>query len=454
MEKILAVDDNPNLLRLLKMRLEAEGYAVAAFTRAEEAMETAKDEEFAMALLDLKLSQENGIELMESLHHTHPEMPVVILTAFGSIESAVEAIKKGAYGYLTKPFNHRELLLQIKNGIEKARLSKEVIRLRGIVRERYEFKNIIGESEGMRKVLELVSHAAETDSNVYIHGESGTGKELIAKALHLASSRKEGPFVAINCAAIPETLLEAELFGFRKGAFTGAVHTKKGLFTQAHGGFILLDEISEMPFSMQSKLLRVLEEREFYPLGSEKPSKVDVRIISTSNKDLEKEIEEGRFRRDLFYRIHVIPIKLPPLREKKGDIHLLADHFLRELSGKTGKDIRGFSSAALQKMMLYPWPGNVRELHNVVECAVAMCTKGMIPEDLVLPTGNTRRNGLKPLKEAKSDFEQRYVIELMELTQGNVTQAAKLSKKYRADLYKLLEKYNLKPKDFKIKSRS
>ena len=454
MQKILAVDDDLNLLRLLKMRLEAKDYAVTTFTEAEDAMETARDEEFDMALLDLKLTRGNGIELMETLHHIHPEMPVVILTAYGTIESAVEAMKRGAYSYLTKPFNHRELLLQIKNGIEKSRLSKEVKRLREIVKERYEFENIIGESEEMRKVLDLVSHSADTDSNVYIYGESGTGKELIAKALHLASSRKERPFVAINCAAIPEALLEGELFGFRKGAFTGAVRTKKGLFVQAHGGSILLDEISEMPFSMQSKLLRVLEEREFYPLGSEKPVKVDVRIIATSNKDLEKEIEEGNFRRDLFYRIHVIPIKLPPLREKRGDIPLLAEHFLRKLSGKAGKYIGGFSPTALQKMMLYSWPGNVRELQNVIECAVAMCMKDVISEDLLLPTGEMKENDLKPLKEAKSDFEQRYIIELMELTQGNVTHAAKLAKKYRADLYKLLEKYNLKPKDFKRKSSS
>ena len=451
MDKILVVDDDLNILRVLKMRLEAEGYSVTTVAEVHEAIELVKEEEFDLALVDLKLTKKNGIELMEDLHRIQPEMPVIILTAYGTIESAVEAMRKGAYSYLTKPFDPHELLLQIKNGIEKSRLSKEVKRLKDIVKERYEFENIVGESEKMKKVLELVSRAAETDSNVYIQGESGTGKELIAKALHLASSRKDGPFVAINCAAIPETLLESELFGFRKGAFTGAFYSKKGIFAQAHGGTIFLDEISEMSLSMQAKLLRVIEEKEFYPVGSEKPIKVDVRIIAASNKDLEKEVQKGNFRKDLFYRIYVIPIKLPPLRERKEDIPLLAKHFLKKFSQKMKKNIKGFSPGALQKMMLYSWPGNVRELENVVECAVAMTTQDIITEDLILPTEPIKETTLKPLKEAKDEFERKYIIQLMEITQGNVTQAAKLARKYRADLYKLLEKYNINPEDFRKK---
>jgi len=303
--------------------------------------------------------------------------------------------------------------------------------------------------EKMKRVLEQVTKAAESDSSVYIEGESGTGKELIAKTLHMASPRKDGPFVVINCAAIPETLLESELFVYKRGAFTGAVYSKKGLFAQAHKGTFFLDEISEMPLSMQVKLLRVLERKEFYPLGGNKVIKVDARIVAASNKSLEEEIKRGRFREDLFCRIHVIPIKLPPLRERKEDIPPLAKHFLNKFTKKIKKEIKGFSPLALQKLMLYHWPGNVRELENVIECAVAMATEDIITEDLILQTQKLDKNNLRPLKKAKDDFEKNYLIQVMELTQGNVSQAAKIAGKYRADLYELLEKYGLNPTDFR-----
>jgi len=386
---------------------------------------------------------------MEDLHQINPEMPIIILTAYGTIGSAVEAMKRGTYNYLTKPFDYHKLLLQIKNGLEKSRFSKEIKRLKNVVKERYGFENIIGKSEKMKRVLEQVTKAAESDSSVYIEGESGTGKELIAKTLHMASPRKDGPFVVINCAAIPETLLESELFVYKRGAFTGAVYSKKGLFAQAHKGTFFLDEISEMPLSMQVKLLRVLERKEFYPLGGNKVIKVDARIVAASNKSLEEEIKRGRFREDLFYRIHVIPIKLPPLRERKEDIPLLAKHFLNKFTKKIKKEIKGFSPLALQKLMLYHWPGNVRELENVIECAVAMVTEDIITEDLILQTQKLDKNNLRPLKKAKDDFEKNYLIQVMELTQGNVSQAAKIAGKYRADLYELLEKYGLNPTDFR-----
>ena len=386
---------------------------------------------------------------MEDLHQINPEMPIIILTAYGTIGSAVEAMKRGTYNYLTKPFDYHKLLLQIKNGLEKSRFSKEIKRLKNIVKERYGFENIIGKSEKIKRVLEQVTRAAESDSSVYIEGESGTGKELIAKTLHMASPRKDGPFVVINCAAIPETLLESELFVYKRGAFTGAVYSKKGLFAQAHKGTFFLDEISEMPLSMQVKLLRVLERKEFYPLGGNKVIKVDARIVAASNKSLEEEIKRGRFREDLFYRIHVIPIKLPPLRERKEDIPPLAKHFLNKFTKKIKKEIKGFSPLALQKLMLYHWPGNVRELENVIECAVAMATEDIITEDLILQTQKLDKNNLRPLKKAKDDFEKNYLIQVMELTQGNVSQAAKIAGKYRADLYELLEKYGLNPTDFR-----
>jgi two-component system response regulator GlrR len=274
---------------------------------------------------------------------------------------------------------------------------------------------------------------------------------LIAKTLHCASSRRDGPFVVINCATIPESLLESELFGYEKGAFTGATRRKKGLFLQAHKGTIFLDEISEMPLFMQAKLLRVLEEKEFYPLGGEKPLKVDIRLIAASNRQMKEEVKRGRFREDLFYRIYVIPIELPPLRERKGDIPLLAERCLKKIVQDNNKKIKGFSRGVLQKLMLYSWPGNVRELENTIECAVAMATQDVITEDLILPTQTTNGNPLKPLSEAKKGFERNYVIHLMELTQGNVTRSAKLAGKYRADFYDLLSKYNLNPEDFRKK---
>jgi two-component system response regulator GlrR len=453
MDKILVIDDDASILKVIKMRLEAEGYQAITASDSATALKYQAGDEFDLALVDLKLGKENGIELMERLHRVDPTLPALILTAHGTIESAVEAMKKGAYSYVTKPFDYRELTLQIKKGIEKAKLTREVERLRHLVRENLlDFENIVGQSEQMKKLFELVTRAAESDSNVYINGESGTGKGLFAKALHNASARKDRPFIAINCAAIPETLLESELFGFEKGAFTGASLNKKGLFTQAHGGTVFLDEISEIPLSMQGKLLKALEEKEFYPLGGQKPIKVDLRIVAASNRDLEQELEKGTFRRDLFYRIHVIPIRIPPLRERQEDIPLLVNFFLEKFSKKMRKEIKGFSTGALNKILHYTWPGNVRELENAIECAVVMCTEPIISENLILPS-QSADDGLKPLRESRMEFEKRYLVQLMEISKGNISRAAKLAGKYRADLYELLEKYGIKPLDFRNERR-
>jgi len=450
MNNILVVDDDQNILKVIKMRLEAEGYGVGTALQGEKAVTIARDKVFDLAIVDLKLAGKDGIELMEDLHQVNPELPIIILTAYGTINNAVKAMKKGACSYLTKPFEYHELLLHIENCLEKSRLSKEVKRLRNLLEKKYDFAKIIGKSDKMRRVLEQVTLAGETDYSVHIEGESGTGKELIAKALHVVSAREGGPFVAINCAAIPETLLESELFGYEKGAFTGAAHSKIGFFSQAHKGTLFLDEISEMPLSMQAKLLRVLEEREFYRLGGGgKTVKVDVRIIVASNKNLEEEMQKGNFREDLFYRIHVIPIQLPPLRERKEDIPLLAKHFLKQSAEKTKKEIIEISPSVLQDLVLYPWPGNIRELANTIECAVAMATQNVITEDLIFHARGFEKDGLKPLRDAKEEFEKNYLIQLIGLTQGNVSQAAKLAGKYRADLYELLKKYRLKPADFR-----
>ena len=449
MDKILIVDDDKNILKVIKMRLEAEGYEVVAVMAADEALKIASEEVFDMALVDLKLAGADGIELMEALHKVSPTLPIIILTAHGSINSAVDAMKKGAYSYITKPFDYPDLLLKIKDCLEKSMLYKEVERLRNIVKDRYGFDNIIGRSEKMQRVLEQVAQAAQSDSSVYIEGDSGTGKELIARALHVASQRNNQRFVAINCAAIPETLFESELFGYEKGAFTGATIRKKGLFAQAHEGTFFLDEISEMPLLMQAKLLRVIQEKEVSPLGSAMPLKVDVRLIASSNKNLSDAVKNGEFREDLFYRIHVIVIHLPPFKERKEDIPLLADFFLKKFSKNGSKKIKGFSPASIQKMIQYDWPGNVRELENTIESAVAMATKDVITEDFILQTKKIEVKPFQPFKKAKEEFEKGYLIELIEMANGNMSKAAEISKKYRADLYELFKKHDLKPADFR-----
>jgi two-component system response regulator GlrR len=449
--KILVIDDDRNLLELIRMRLEASNYEVTIASIEEDAIESAKGEVFDLSIVDLQLAQKDGISLMEELHLILPEMPVIILTAYGSIESAVEAMKKGAYSYLTKPFVPPDLLLQIERALENRRLISEIKRLKGLLEEKYDFLNIVAKSEKMQKVLGVVSDIARTESTVYIYGESGTGKELIAKAIHLASDRKDKSFVAINCAALPETLLESELFGHEKGAFTGALRNKKGLFVQAHEGTFFLDEIGDMPLSTQAKLLRVLQERKFYPVGGESPSEVDVRVIVATNKDLEDHTKQGLFREDLFYRIHVIPVYLPPLRERKEDIPLLVEHFLKKYGQQMKKEVKGLTPVAMQRLMLHDWPGNVRELENTIEYSMAMTHQDVITEDLVLQTKGVTPSPeqLRPLKEARDAYEKGYLIHLLEICKGNVTQAAKLAGKYRSDFYDLLKKHNLTTEDFK-----
>jgi two-component system response regulator GlrR len=424
---------------------------------AEDAIAVSRNELFDMALLDYKLNAQNGIELMEKLLQANSDMPVIILTAYGTVKTAVEAMKKGAYSYLTKPFDDAELILQVNHCLEKSKLSKEVTKLRRMVKDPFDFENIIGKEGKMKKVLGQVAQAAATDSTVYLEGESGTGKELIAKTLHVTSSRKNGPFIAINCGAIPENLFESELFGYEKGAFTGAAKSKKGYLAMANEGTFLLDEISEMPVSTQVKLLRVLQENEFYPLGGNTKIHLNARIIAASNTDLAMEVSRGRFREDLFYRIHVIPITLPPLRERKESIPLLTDHFIGEFNKTMRKRVQGISAQGMQKLLAYAWPGNVRELKNVIEYAVAMSQSDLIPEELILTTQKLQKKepylveteSLKPLKEAKQEFEKEYLVQLLRLSRGNISQASKLAGKYRADFYELLKKYDLKADDYR-----
>ncbi len=447
--KLLIVDDDHNLLELMKIRLESSNYEVTTANHEDEALALSAGQTFDLAILDLQLVRTDGIKLMEELHGRIPGMPVIILTAHGTIESAVEAMKRGAFTYLTKPFDARELILHVEHALENGRLASEITRLKGMLTERYDFGNIVTRSERMKTVLVAVERVAVTDSTIFVRGESGTGKELIARAIHLASNRKDKPFVAINCAALPETLLESELFGHEKGAFTGAIRNSKGLFAQAHEGTIFLDEIGDMPLSIQAKFLRVLQERQFYPVGSERPLEVDVRVIVATNQNIEELVKQGRFREDLYYRIHVIPVALPPLRERKEDIPLLVDHFLKKFCGQMGKKINGLTPQAMQRMMLHDWPGNIRELENTIEYAVAMSSRDVIAEDMILPTTNVPEEPIRPLKEAREAFEKSYLTRLLELTKGNVSSASTMAGKYRADFYNLLKKYVINPSEFK-----
>ena len=447
--KILVVDDDKNLLDLIHMRLEASGYDVVAVDHENAAKEVASQEVFDVAVIDLQLVKQDGLLLMEELHLIHPDMPVIILTAHGSIESAVEAMERGAFTYLTKPFDSRELILQIERAKERSQLTGEIIRLKELLGERFNFANIIAKSARMRLVLEKVAQIADTESNVAIYGASGTGKELIAKAIHISSQRKDFPFLAINCAAIPESLLESELFGYEKGAFTGAVKNSKGLFTRADKGTIFLDEIGDMPLSIQAKLLRVIQERAFVPLGSDGPVSVDIRIVVATNKALKEEIKRGNFREDLFYRIHVIPVELPLLKDRKEDIPPLVEHFIKKYTALMDKKVKAITPAAMQKLMLHDWPGNVRELENTIEYAIAMTNSDTLQDDLILQTKNGQ-DELLTLQEARAGFEKKYLQNLLKITSGNVSKAAELAGKYRADLYNLMKKHDITPQDFKL----
>ncbi|HAR94999.1 MAG TPA: two-component system response regulator GlrR, partial [Deltaproteobacteria bacterium] len=374
----------------------------------------------------------------------------IILTAFGTIDSAVRAVKKGAYGYLTKPFNPQELFSNIEKALENSQLTREISQLKGLLEEEYGSPNIIAKSEKMHQILTVVSRVAPSDSTIYIGGESGTGKEVIAKAIHVASTRKDKPFIALNCAALPESLLESRLFGHEKGAFTGAVQSTKGLFMQAHKGTLFLDEIGDMSLPIQAKVLRVLQERAFYPIGSDKLIEVDTRVIVATNKHLEDEVKKGLFREDLFYRIHVIPIYLPPLRERKEDLPPLVDYFLERLNKQMKRQIKGLTPEAMKKIMLHDWPGNVRELENTLEYAAAMARGDLITEEFVFPPRRgSSEEPLKPLKEARDAFERGYLIKLLEACRGNVSEAADLAGRYRTDFYALMKKHNLNAADFR-----
>lgn len=451
-EHILVVDDEEGLLHLVKMRLTAMGFAVTACTSGRDAIAAAKKDRFDLAIADLRLGNEDGLDVTEELLRIHPGLPVIILTAHGSIPNAVEAMQRGAFGYLTKPFDDKELKAKIEEGLSPQRMRGEIQRLKSLVNELYGMENIVARSPSMQRLLQQVVQVADSDATILLFGETGTGKEVFSRVIHSNSRRSKGPFVALNCAAIPETLFESELFGHVRGAFTSAHGAKRGLFQSANGGTLFLDEIGEMPLSMQVKLLRAVQEREVREVGSEISTKIDVRIIAATNKDLGEAVKNGSFRNDLYYRISVVPLFIPPLRDRRDDIPLLAQQFLTSSGKRANKGLRGFTPAALNRLVTHPWPGNVRELENVIEKAAVMTRQDMITPDLLPSMGSSPDSPLKPLTEAKEEFEKTYLKNVLQLTGGNISRAAQFAGRYRADFYKMLKKYGLHPSTLKAKA--
>ncbi|HVS26806.1 MAG TPA: sigma 54-interacting transcriptional regulator [Burkholderiales bacterium] len=443
--RILLVDDDPGLLRLISLRLNASGYQVETAESGEQALARLSVSAPQLVITDLRMGGMDGIALFDAIHRVSPTLPVIILTAHGSIPEAVDATKCGVFGFLTKPFESKALLEQVEAAL-KLGGAMGVSSGEGDSVWR---KDILTRSPAMEDVLSQARLVAESDASVLIHGDSGTGKELLAQAIHRASARNGKPFVAINCGAIPENLLESELFGYSKGSFTGATQDRKGLFQAAHGGTLFLDEIGDMPLALQVKLLRVLQEKQLRPVGSTQSMPVDVRIISATHRKLEEEMAAGRFREDLFYRLNVVSLRIPALSSRREDIPLLAGQFLQNLAGKYSKKISSFAPDALQLLVGASWPGNVRQLLNVVEQAVALCTTRIVPLTLVQKALQDEESHLSSLDEAKKRFEREYLSQLLKITDGNVSQAARLAKRNRTEFYKLLKRHALDPVLFK-----
>ena len=449
---VLVVDDDPAHRIMLRTLLTGWGYTVFEADDGSTAIEKVYEQAFDLILMDIRMIKVSGLEALSEIKAFNPAIPVIIMTAYSSVATAVEALKSGAYDYLTKPLDFDELRLAMERAMDHRQLKEENRLLRESLGNHFDRQNIIGRSPAMVKLLETVAQVAPSEATVLITGESGTGKEMIAGAIHFNSPRKDGPFVKINCAAITETLLESELFGHEKGAFTGAHRKKEGRFRQAHGGSFFLDEISEMSLAMQVKLLRVLQEREITRVGGEEVIRVDVRVIAATNKDLLGEIDTGRFREDLFYRLNVVTLNMPPLRERKQDIPLLAQRFLTMFCEKNRKEIRGFTPQAMDKMLKYDWPGNVRELMNAVERGVVLSSSEYLDEEelpLLLRAASQEEETLSkeaiPADLPLEEVEKASILKTLELTGGNKSEAARRLGITRRTLHKKLKKYGVMP---------
>lgn len=443
--KILVVDDDPHLLRLLSIRLETAGFEPVTAESAEAALAKLPAVRPSLIITDLRMDGMNGMALFDTVRSRYPLLPVIILTAHGSIPEAVEATKRGVFGFLTKPFDSQILLEQVRSALAVSG---------GMTIDEDDQDDdwrahIISRSSLMEDVLSRARLVADSEASVFIHGESGTGKELLAQAIHKASPRADQPFVAVNCGAIPEALLESELFGHRRGAFTGATKDHDGLFLSADGGTLFLDEVGDMPLPLQVKLLRVLQERMVRPVGATRATPVDVRIISATHRDLAEEMLAERFREDLYYRLNVVSLELPSLSERREDIPLLANHFLRELAEKYDKQLSGFANDALERLVSAPWPGNIRQLYNLVEQVAILSTTPVVPEALVQKALRDDSTDLPAFADARRDFERDYLVKLLQITEGNVSQAARLAKRNRTEFYKLLNRHDINPTVFK-----
>jgi len=447
MARILIVDDDPALLRLLALRLQYEGHTAIEATNGAMALSKLDHELPHILITDLRMPGMDGLQLFEAVHRRFPLLPVLMLTANGTIPDAVNAMQRGVFGYITKPFEGVDLMREVDRALEVS--SALGADMPGETPGEAWREAIITRSPRMEKVLVEARLMAQSDASVLIHGESGTGKELLARALHASSARSREALVAVNCGAIPENLVESELFGHVKGAFTGAVRDSVGLFTSAHRGTIFLDEIADLPLAMQVKLLRVLQEREVRPVGASKPHKVDVRVISASNRKLESEVAAGRFREDLFYRLNVVGLTLPPLAERREDIALLAHHFMRSLAKRYAKSLTAFAPGGLEQLSVASWPGNVRQLQNVVEKCVVLCSGTLIPVSLVQSALANQGADMLPFDEARKEFERDYLTQLLKITNGNVALAAKLARRNRTDFYTLLARHQLDSANFK-----
>ncbi|MCP5819544.1 two-component system response regulator GlrR [Klebsiella pneumoniae] len=437
--RLLLVDDDPGLLKLLGMRLVSEGYSVVTAESGPEALRVLGREKVDLVISDLRMDEMDGLQLFSEIQKGHPGMPVIILTAHGSIPDAVAATQQGVFSFLTKPVDKDALYKAIDEALEqRSPATDEAWR-----------QAIVTRSPLMLRLLEQAGMVAQSDVSVLINGQSGTGKEIVAQAIHNASPRHDKPFVAINCGALPEQLLESELFGHARGAFTGAVSNREGLFQAAEGGTLFLDEIGDMPVALQVKLLRVLQERKVRPLGSNRDIEINVRIISATHRDLPKAMARGEFREDLFYRLNVVNLKIPPLSERTEDIPLLANHLLRQSADRHKPFVRAFSSDAMKRLMAAKWPGNVRQLVNVIEQCVALTSSPVIGDALVEQALEGENTALPTFVEARNQFELNYLRKLLQITKGNVTHAARMAGRNRTELYKLLSRHELDANDFK-----
>ena len=447
---ILIVDDDQSMCELLEAGLSKRGYAVKWCTSANKAFDIVLNEDFDVTVTDINMPGTNGIELCERIAGSRPDVPVIVITAFGNLDTAVAAIRAGAYDFITKPFEIDALRITLDRAVQHRRLRDEVTRLKQVVTRTQGFGEILGNCPPVQRMLDLVNRAAESDATVLVTGESGTGKELIARALHQHSRRCQGPFVAVNCAAMPEPLLESELFGHARGAYTDAKTARTGLMLKAHGGTLFLDEIGDAPLGLQQKLLRAIEERKVRPVGDDSEREIDARFVFATNRDLEADIEKGRFRADLYYRINVVHVEVPPLRVRDTDVLLLAHHFLRHFAVSSAKAVEGISLAAAHKLLAYSWPGNVRELRNCMERAVALTRFQEIavddlPEKIQMYRASRVVVDLDDTSQLLTleEVERRYILRVLEATGGHRTKAAELLGLDRKTLYRKLERWGV-----------